>query len=132
MHVIVCIDERNGMAFQGRRQSMDRLLRSDVLALTAGTPLWMPPYSAGQFEEAGENIRIAEDYLQQAGAGEYCFCELQLPRENIQNIVLYRWNRHYPADLQFPVELLESRSLLQVEEFAGSSHEIITREVYAL
>lgn len=132
MHLIVCIDERKGMAFQGRRQSMDRLLRADMLALTVGTPLWMSPYSLGQFIEEAPNIRIAEDYLRQAGAGEYCFCELQLPAENIENIVLYKWNRHYPSDLQFPMELLESRTLVEVTEFAGSSHERITREVYAI
>lgn len=132
MHLIVCIDERNGMSFQGRRLSKDRLLRRDLLALTEGVPLWMAPYSAGQFEEAAPNIRAAEDFLSRAGAGEYCFCELRLPAENIESIVLYKWNRHYPSDRQFPLMLLAGRTLTQVTEFAGSSHEIITREVYAL
>lgn len=132
MHLIVCIDERNGMSFQLRRQSRDRLLRRDLLALTAGVSLWMSPYSAAQFSEKAPNIRAAEDYLTRAGAGEYCFCENCLPEGNIENIVLYRWNRHYPADFYFPQGLLEGRTLRETAEFAGSSHQRITREVYAL
>lgn len=132
MHLIVCIDDRNGMGFMGRRQSKDRLLRTDMLELTGDTPLWMAPYSAKQFEEAAGNIRVAEDFLSRAAAGEYCFCELTLPEENIENIVVYRWNRHYPSDFAFPAALLKDRKLTERKEFPGSSHETITREVYAL
>lgn len=132
MHLIVCIDDRLGMCFMGRRQSKDRLLRADMLELTGGAPLWMAPYSARQFEEAAENICVAEDFLSRAGAGEYCFCETNLPEENIENIVLYRWNRHYPSDQTFPQALLECRTLHERKEFPGSSHETITREVYVL
>ncbi len=131
MHLVVCIDERNGMSFLGRRLSSDRLLRENMLALTEGRPLWMSPYSAAQFE-AKANIREAEDFLILAGDGEYCFCENVLPREKIESIILYRWNRRYPADLHFPQELLDSRLCVQVTEFPGFSHETITREVYAL
>ena len=132
MHLIVCIDQRNGMSFAGRRQSMDRLLRADILALTEGFPLWMPPYSAAQFREEAPNIRIAEDFLALAGEGEYCFCETALPEENVESIILYRWHRHYPADLYLPQDWLDSRLPVQTTEFPGNSHEIITREVYVL
>ena len=30
---VVCVDDRGGTAFHGRRQSMDRLLRADLLAM---------------------------------------------------------------------------------------------------
>ena len=132
MHLVVCVDDRMGMCFAGRRQSMDRLLREDLLALTQGAAIWMAPYSAGQFEASPENLQMAEDFTEKAGAGEYCFCELQLPRGNIESIILYRWNRHYPADFVFPAEWLQCRSLKETKEFAGSSHEKITREVYVL
>ena len=66
--------------------------------------------------------------------GERCsaFCETALPEERIENLILYRWNRHYPADLHLPRELPEQRLLVQVTEFPGFSHENITREVYVL
>lgn len=131
MHLILCVDEKMGMSFLGRRLSSDRLLRADILALTDQTPLWMSPYSRQQFAQA-PNIRVAEDFLARAGEGEYCFCETVLPEGNIESIILYRWNRHYPADFHFPQELLDSRLCVQVTEFPGFSHETITREVYAL
>ena len=70
--------------------------------------------------------------IEKAGQGEYCFCELQLPQSGVETIIVYRWNRHYPADQIFPEEWLQCRSLKESREFAGSSHEKITREVYAL
>ena len=132
MHVIVCADDKLGMCFAGRRQSQDRLLREDLLALTKGVPLWMEPYSAKQFAGIFENFRIAEDFTRKALPGEYCFCERQLPETGVESVILYRWNRHYPADTVFPRQWLQSRTLQESREFAGSSHETITREVYTL
>ena len=74
MDLIVCIDERNGMCFAGRRQSSDRLLREDLLAMTQGVTLWMAPYSAKQVEALPENVRVTENFMEEAGVGEYCFC----------------------------------------------------------
>ena len=132
MHLILCVDDRNGLCFGGRRQSQDRLLREDLLSMTRGVPLWMAPYSARQFESLPENVRVAENFMEEAGAGEYCFCELQLPQSNVESITVYRWNRHYPSDLALPDSWLQCRSLTERKEFPGSSHEIITREVYTL
>ena len=132
MDLIVCVDDKMGMSFGGRRQSMDRLLREDLLALTQGAALWMAPYSAKQFETLPENARVAEDFLEAAGEGDYCFCELQLPQKPEGSIILYRWNRHYPADRFFPEEWLQCRNLKESREFPGNSHEKITREVYGL
>ena len=48
--------------------------------------------------------------------------------DKIEKIVLFRWNRHYPADahFQFPGKW----ALTAREDFPGSSHEKITMEVY--
>jgi len=45
-----------------------------------------------------------------------------------EGLILYRWNRTYPADLYFTLSL-EGWTLERREEFAGSSHEKITKEV---
>ena len=77
-------------------------------------------------------IRVEEDFLQKAGEGEYCFAEdadLSGEEERIQEIYLYRWNRDYPADVYFPVDL-SGWNCVETKEFAGSSHEKITRERY--
>ena len=45
MILIVCVDDHNGMMFNHRRQSQDRILRADILELTGGKKLWMNAYS---------------------------------------------------------------------------------------
>ena len=59
--------------------------------------------------------------------------DLRPVAEKITQIVLYRWNRHYPADKKFPAELFADRwTMISQRDFPGSSHERITEEVYRL
>jgi len=134
MIIIVCLDDRDGMLFAGRRQSKDSLLRENMLDLCHGKPLWMNPYSASQFPELPSNIRVSEDFLSLAGEGEYCFVEnadISTMAHKAERFVIYRWNRHYPSDTQFPIHLFSSRwHQVSTSDFPGSSHERISREVY--
>ena len=41
MHILVCLDNRNGMLFAGRRQSMDSAVRSRILQLAGENRLWI-------------------------------------------------------------------------------------------
>ena len=59
MRLIVCLDDRDGMTFLGRRQSQDALLRQDMLAYVDGHELWMNSYSAAQFGNEC-NISVSE------------------------------------------------------------------------
>ena len=128
MTLIVCIDDRNGMLFNRRRQSRDSALCRDVLAL-AGNRLFVSEYSGKLFPKAN----ICRDLLECAGKGDFCFVEEPdvLPYlEKAEKLIVYRWNRHYPADVTFPAGVLENWKLTERTEFPGSSHETITREVY--
>lgn len=132
MIVFVCADERNGMMFNHRRLSQDRELRLYILKLTAASRLWMNQYSRSQFPEDA-SIQADENFLSLAGSDDYCFVEDQdlTPWKNkIKKIILFRWNRSYPADQYFNPHLLEGRTLVFTEEFRGFSHEKITREDY--
>ncbi|MDD5931522.1 MAG: ribonuclease Z [Oscillospiraceae bacterium] len=131
MTLIVCLDDKNGMAFNHRRQSQDRLLRRRVLDLAGEAPLWMNAYSAGQFGESAA-IRVAEDFLDRAGPGDFAFAEfppLAPWAERAERIIALRWNRLYPADARLDIDLSAWR-LTSTEEFPGSSHETLTLEVY--
>ena len=76
MILIVCVDDHNGMMFNHRRQSQDRILRADILELTGGKKLWMNAYSKKQFAESDTaRIRVNETFLDAAGDGEFCFVE---------------------------------------------------------
>lgn len=135
MKIIVCLDDRNGMLFGGRRQSMDRVLRQQALALAGEQPLWMNGYSAGQFGAEGK-IRVDEAFLDNAPEDAWCFVEntdLTAYLSRIRQVAVYRWNRHYPSTTYFPMAEFENKwQLVSAREFPGSSHDTITEEVYAL
>lgn len=131
---IVCVDDRGGVLFNRRRQSQDALLRADALAMAAGSRLWMNAYTRSQFREDAELAVVEEDFLEKAGPGDYCFVEglpLSPHLEQIEAVVLYRWNRAYPFDTVLDLALeVPPWQLVSSSEFAGSSHERITKEVY--
>lgn len=133
MIIVVCIDDKGGMVFNHRRQSQDRLLRKDLLAEAGEQTIWMNHYSCKLFEPVPKNIRVAEDFAERAGTGEFCFFEDVFPGpwlDGAERIVVYHWNRSYPSDQpRFPLPLA-GRSAARREEFAGSSHERITKEIW--
>lgn len=130
MRIIACIDDNCGMMFNRRRQSRDKLLTADVIEMTKSHKLWMNEYSAKLFEE--ESVIIKDDFLQQAQDDDFCFVENQSVQPylaKVEEVVLYRWNRKYPADFYFDLDMDEWK-LVDEKEFTGSSHEKITRERY--
>ena len=133
MTVIVCVDDKMGVLFNCRRQSKDSILRERILELSKNTSLWMSPYSQKQFEgDNNSNICIADNFLIAADNDSFCFSEgtaLSPCIEKIDRIILYKWNRVYPSDETFDVDLSEW-SLVSTFDFQGSSHEKITEEVY--
>jgi len=130
LNLIVCLDDRNGMMFNRRRQSRDMLLCERVLALTTGK-LYMNAYSAKIFPES-EKIVACEDFLTKAGKNDFCFCEDAVETlENVTGIIIYRWNRLYPADVHFGFDLEEEGfELVSTEEFIGNSHPVITEKIF--
>ena len=128
MHLIVCVDQNNGMSFNRRRQSRDRTVPEDVMKMAQGATVRMEEVSASLFS-AYRGIMVSGDFLEAAQAGDYCFAErLPLP-EAPETLILYRWNRVYPADVFLPYDLREW-TLRARSEFPGYSHECITKEVY--
>ena len=128
MIIAACVDEAMGLRFNNRRQSRDRVQVEELLRMSGGA-LRAGENSEKLLSKAG--AYIGSDYLSAAAPGDWCFCEdndyLEYA-DAIEQIVLFQWNRSYPADLwfRFPGEwkMAESR------DFAGSSHEKITVEVY--
>ncbi len=146
MKIIVCVDNNNGMMFNHRRQSQDKVLRKRILELTDGHELWMNSYSKKQFlQDIESNISNAqaengnvdeihadEDFLEKAGTGEYCFVEdedVSAYGSRIEEVILCHWNRDYPADMYLRLDLSGYR-LVETREYKGFSHEKITEERY--
>ena len=134
MKVIVCVDDRMGMLFNKRRQSKDALVRKDMLELLPpGEKLHVNEYTAGQFlPEEKDRLQVDADFPETVGEEEYCFVEtvkLSPLKNQIREVVLYRWNRSYPGDLFLDLDLTEYR-LDSVKEFVGNSHPEMVREIY--
>ena len=71
MHIIICLDDDNGMLFHDRRQSQDVKLRADVLERLGERMLWMNAYSARQFADAEDaRIHISDSFLEEANTGK--------------------------------------------------------------
>ena len=130
MILILCADNSMGLCFNGRRQSRDRALCARLLGHCAGAPLYLSPYSAGLFAPA-PGLCADPAFAEKAGPGEYAFFETDDPApwlDKAEKIILYRWNRDYPADLH--LKLPREWKLSSSFDFAGSSHPTITEEIY--
>ena len=132
MIVLACVDDQGGLMFGSRRQSKDRVLRAHILDACEGRTLWMSTYSAAQFEEDAPFICVDDDYAEKVKTGDACFIENgDFPKVLPQTLILYHWNRRYPADRFFPFDPLQvGYRLITTEEFVGSSHENITVKRY--
>ena len=134
--LILCLDDRNGMAFNGRRQSMDSVVRARMLTKIGQCKLWMDHYSAKQFTSHSGQVLVDDDFMSAMSAEDACFMEVQDPKaclRRCRRLIIYRWNRVYPADLSASFEnCLDRMKLIGKEDFVGSSHEKITEEIYEI
>lgn len=134
--VIAFIDDSGGMMFNRRRQSQDRGALQRIVDMTAESALWVNEYTAPLFADINApHLCVDTDFLSKAEEGEFCLVENVdvmpfLPF--IERIILFHWNRAYPSDVKFPINLHNGKwTLLSTEDFVGSSHNPITMEVYA-
>ncbi len=139
MRVYIAVDDANGMLFNRRRQSQDRVMRENMLKDCEGKKLWLNEYSRKLFaDENGvlpvDNIVVDEDFLSNAGVEDYCFVEnvdITPWLDKIDTIVLYKWNKTYPADTFFNVSVLSSGwRKFSLNNFKGSSHSKMFKEVW--
>jgi len=129
MKIIVCVDDRGGMMFNKRRQSQDYEVRKDILDMSAGR-VCMNEYSLKQFVE-WDNLTAQEDFLDKAGEDDYCFVEnlpLEPYKDRINEIIIYHWNRKYPGDKFFDIDISAGWELIESSEFVGKAHECIRKE----
>ena len=98
--------------------------------------LWISTFSKKQFEEEIEEypyrIEVDDEMLKKAEEDDFCFIEdidVSPYFSKVSEIILYRWNREYPADtfFYFPAE---EYTQISEEEFKGSSHDAITEECF--
>ena len=132
MKTIVCIDDKFGVLFDGKRQSRDRVLIEDLMDFIGSSRLIITPESAPLFDVF--KVEINDAPFDVAQADDFVFCEvggLLAHLERINEVVIYKWNRTYPRDVLLDLLPWEHGfKLIDRFDFVGSSHKKITREVY--
>jgi hypothetical protein len=130
LNIIVCVDKDNGMLFNNRRLSKDKILCEKILEITSSSKLLMNEYTKSLFENS-ENIIVDNNFLQNANLGDFCFIEnIDINEyDQIEQVYIFNWNRKYPADRFFNLNLSNFKKI-KTENFVGNSHEKITLEIY--
>ena len=133
MILIVCVDDKNGMMFNNRRQSRDKTLANHILEKTKDKRLWMAGFSKDIFDVVdNKHIVIDNQFYEKAEKEDFCFVEnidVNTLIDKVDKIIIYNWNRCYPADLYFDIPL-DNWIVTSENEFIGSSHKKITEKIY--
>ena len=134
MILICCIDNNYGMTFNNRRQSRDREVIKDIASHFTGRMICMEGYSAPLFDGVPAiKTEVQENMFSNTIENEIYFAERNLPDPGVlrpDTVILYHWNRHYPAQTYFNMDLLNGMRLISTSEFVGNSHEKITKEIW--
>ena len=126
--VAICLDDGGGMLFGGQRQSRDRVLTAELCASTNGK-IYITSFSSAIFKEHRERVEIVDDPFNDAPDGATLFIEnidISPDEDRVAEILLYKWNRKYPADKWIDIDLSSYR-IISKRIFVGSSHDKITR-----
>lgn len=135
MKLILCLDDNNGMMFNKRRQSQDKNLRLSIKDTVKDHLLYMNNYSYKLYNDIDDgNIIVDESFLQKCENDNFALVEdlnLHDYINNIDLIIVYKWNRVYPSDKKLDINLKDNIwTLISSEDFQGSSHDKITKEIY--
>lgn len=142
MVLIAAVDDNLGMLFNKRRQSMDRVVLKRILDGCRGRRLLMNRYSYKMFSDMpgirdmlpSQDVVSNDSFMDLAGTGDCCFIEdisAERYRKTIESVILFRWNRKYPADFYFDLDVDDGTwRKYSSQDFVGNSHERITEEVF--
>lgn len=143
MKIILCVDDKMGLSFNNRRQSRDKFLIDYLCNNLKDYSMVINNYSVNLFKNyinnKDYNITVISDeelenYLNNENV--YYFSEKSIYflkyKEQIDEIILCRWNRLYPSDLVCPnINDINSKFILKEKiEIIGNSHDNITIEYY--
>lgn len=146
MKVIVCVDNNGGMSFNDRRQSKDEKVITATISMTQNinpkdhNRLWMNAYTARMFgfgrrKYASLDIMVDEDFLAHADReNDYCFVEVGSLKEyadKIDTLIIFRWNRTYPADTFFDLDArIPAWQCVEIDKLYAETHPEMTLEIY--
>lgn len=128
MQIAVCVDDALGRTFNGRRQTKDRVVAADLIREAQGrlfiTPFsqkWLGDSPGVSLWDGGDSSHLL--FLEAEPLAPYA--------QQITRLVIYRWNRRYPADTYLDLDPQAlGLTLESTQELTGFSHPVITKEIW--
>lgn len=131
MNAIAVIDSCNGLAFNDRPQSRDRVLMERIARLTDDAPIQAEGHFARMLESYGFQCL---PYAQCLQPGEWVWLDHDPSAQEIEQIdklIVARFRNIYPADMWFTLEPQKPEwKKMSRQIFAGSSHDKIILEEF--
>ena len=133
MTTFITVSDNGGRMFNRRRQTSDKSVISDVEKIVGDGYLYVSMYSAPLFDESNISVIASSAPYESSAVGDFVFAEdvSDVPKDRLSTLVIYRWNRSYPADTYLTFDPKnEGFTLISSLDFEGSSHKKITREIW--
>lgn len=122
--------------FNNRRQTKDRIVIQKIKEIVNKENLHLSNYSLSLFQDNNSledtEIVLCNESEIESKESDYYFIEDFSPKDYekmAKRIVLFCWNKTYPADSFFNIDL-SKYELKEEVEFEGYSHDNISMKIY--
>lgn len=131
MNLIICTDNKGGLAFNKQRVSVDEEIMKMIKEITEGDVIYISPRSEALFIEYSiSNYKVHEDLNSVISKG-FVFNEFNdLNFKAPDTIYNFCFNEDYPSDIR--ISISDNYLLDSVTKFKGKSHNDLTLFVYKL
>lgn len=134
MHIILFLDQKDGMLFGGKRQTKDKILMKYIEDASKGSCLFANHFSTSLFGNTPSHLIVDNNFLDIAKSGDYCIVEdedIKPYMNKIESIRIYRWDKVYPSTMKFNKNLLKDwEQVFCVDLFLGGTHPVICEEMW--
>ncbi len=132
MTAVICIDNYAGIGYNKRRQTRDAGIIRDAVSMCKGGRIVITPTSEKLF--AGIPHICAENPLSVMGKDDLYYAEFDVFEDvfdKADTVVIYSWNRAYPADVYFQYDPEEHGMTAESETLInGTSHDDVIKRVF--
>ena len=135
MKLIVCLSNYAGMMFNNRRQSRDSGLIKRLIEIVGNKKVYAESYSKTLFQKFDvKNLVFFNKSIDWSTIknSDYVFIEDPKLLKNapiFEQVIVCWWNRDYPADSFFGLDMTHYESV-KTEILTGNSHDEIEIEYY--
>ena len=131
---VVCVEDRYGISFNKRLIGRDKLIDEFLIESLDGSEVFVDDNYLKYSKDNRFKLISEFDFNEDSNKSItiYCTSENSLAYlDRSEEIIIYYWNRAYPADLYLDYDFIRTNYKLveKIEEIEGSSH-ILAKEIW--